>query len=136
MTPEPRSPARDAPLTRTPAQDAALAQRYFWAAAIVLVAGLAMAGYVYWSAVDDGTDAVLAQMSRGKDYDYQLQRMGGQAMVLMAEFNDWFSNLWHGTNLACMLGGGSLLTALVCFWIGRRLSALSRGAEAPAPGGE
>lgn len=125
-------PAMNPPAAST-VDNAALARRFFLGAALVLVAGLVPAVYVYWKAVDDGTGAVLDQMSQGKDYHFQLERMGGRAMVLMADFNDWFSSLWHGKPLAYVLAGTSMAIALACCLIGRRLSQLARADAARAP---
>ncbi|HEX4329013.1 MAG TPA: hypothetical protein VH105_19645 [Burkholderiales bacterium] len=110
---------------------AALPQRFIAAGALILAIGLACAGYVYWSAVDDSAEQLAQDMIHGKQYDFQLERMGGKAMVLMAQFNDWFGSLWHGKPLAAILAGTSLVVGLGCIWVGRRLAVLARGV-APA----
>jgi F0F1-type ATP synthase membrane subunit c/vacuolar-type H+-ATPase subunit K len=114
----------EAPLT--PQQSAAAARRFFWSGIAVLVCGLAAAVAVYISAVDNTNEALAEEMARGKQYDFQLERLGGKAMVLTAQFNDWFSSLWHGKPLAYLLAGASLAVGLGCLWVARRLKTVAR----------
>jgi len=106
----------------------ALPRRFIATGALILVVGLAAAAYVYWSAVDESAEQMAQDMIHNKQYDFQLERMGGKAMVLMAQFNDWLGSLWHGKPLACIVGGSSLVVGLACIWVGRRLAWLARAA--------
>ena len=106
---------------------AGLPQRFIAAGTLILIVGLACAGYVFWSATDDSAEQMAQDMIHNKQYDFQLERMGGKAMVLMAQFSDWFGGLWHGKPLAAILAGTSLLLGLACIWVGRRLAWLARG---------
>lgn len=109
-----------------PIDNAALARRFFIVGAVVLVVGLAAAGAAYWSAVDESAEQVAYDSAYGKQYDFQLERMGGKLMVLMLRFSHWFGGLWHGKPLAAVLGGTALLVGLACLLVGRRLAALAR----------
>jgi len=92
-----------------------------WGAAI-LVIGLASAAFIYAFAADDeGIDAA-SEIVQGRMYQHNLQLMGGKASLLMADFDEWFSGLWHGRPLAYTVAILSVAIALACFAVARWVS--------------
>ena len=118
-----------------------LHQRFHLAAALILALGLVGAAVVYLAAPAPDS-ALLAEELMRKQYDFQLERMGGKALVLTTQFTQWFASLWHGRQLAYTLAALSTAAALACFWIGRRLAAgaahdaAAPTAETPSPARE
>lgn len=51
-------------------------------------------------------------------YQIELQRIGGNAAVLMAQLHQWFDGLWHGKALAYTVAVLGIAFALACFFIG------------------
>jgi hypothetical protein len=85
--------------------------------------GLASAALIYALAADDeGIDAA-SEIAHSRMYQHNLQLMGGKASVLMADFDEWFSGLWHGRPLAYTVAVLSVAIALVCFVVARWVSA-------------
>lgn len=82
---------------------------------VILVAGLLAAIVVYLIAGSEAAD--LAGMDANKQYQFQLERIGGKSAVLATEFNQWLGSLWHGTRLAWTLGVLAVVIALFCFWL-------------------
>ena len=71
-------------------------------------------------AVGPGTDT--------KNYEYQMEFIGGKSNILATQITDWFSGLWHGRKLAQTLAFISVVGSLACFFVAHRLN------YAPAPG--
>lgn len=67
-----------------------------------------------------------------KKYVLELQRFGGKANVVTAEFLQWFDTLWHGRNLAYTIAVLSVLTAGL-FWIAATLPPLDEDRRRPKP---
>ena len=105
-----------------PAQKRAAGQRpryevvRLWGFA-VLVLGLVAATLVYVFAADDQDAEAAREIAEGRMYQHDLEVMGGKMMVYLAQFNDWFASLWHGTSLAFTLAVLSVVIALGLFWI-------------------
>ncbi|MCX7148466.1 MAG: hypothetical protein NTY05_03490, partial [Rhodocyclales bacterium] len=87
-------------------------------AAAILIAGLAVSAVMFAIApaeVDEeqaGPHVINAANS--KQYQRDLQRIGGKAAVVAAEFNEWFDTLWHGRRLAGTLAVISVAASLLC----------------------
>jgi hypothetical protein len=113
---------------------AKLQKRLYAAAAAVLLAGLCGAAAVYFTAGDDAGLSGAAQIviidgktysiPRGDNraYDYQLERFGGKGLVLLDDFDHWFSGLWRGRALARTLGVLSVLLSLALYLLAARMS--------------
>src|SRR5215472_5253342 len=105
-----------------PAQKRAAGQRpryevvRLWGFA-VLVLGLVAATLVYVFAADDQDAEAAREIAEGRMYQHDLEVMGGKMMVYLAQFNDWFASLWHGTSLAATVAVLSVAIALGLFWI-------------------
>ena len=88
----------------------------YWGVAILL-AGLAGAALVYVFASGDEDAELAAEIARDRMYEHNLQLMGGKAAVYMAQFDQWFSGLWHGRPLAYTIAVLAVAIALGCFWV-------------------
>jgi ABC-type cobalt transport system substrate-binding protein len=96
--------------------------RFDLAGSVILVVGLVVAVVIYVTAADDSSAAVIQDLTNTKRYGYELERIGGKAAVLAAEFNQWFESLWHGKHLASTVAFFSIVVALGCFLIAHVLS--------------
>jgi hypothetical protein len=89
-----------------------LRKKLYAACALVLVAGLACAGWIYRTAEDgqdlsgayqiivvDGVPQTITQ-GESKAYVRDLRRYGGKTAVLFDEIDRWFMGLWRGKSLA------------------------------------
>jgi len=92
----------------------------------ILIAGLCASALVFVmapAADESGADASSAlsvtTVDNSKRYQLELERIGGKSAVLAAEFDDWFTSLWHGARLAGTLAILSLGASLLCFWAAR-----------------
>jgi hypothetical protein len=122
------SQEQPAPKTPLPAH-----LRFHYSGAAILVAGLVSAVLIY-ILTPAPSEVQLADEMMRRQYEFQLERMGGKALVLTAQFSQWFGSLWQGQNLAYSVAALSALTALVCFWIGSRLPVNEPGEHAGEPG--
>ena len=94
-----------------------LQKRWYLAGKAVLLAGLIAAALIYASAAPPD-DAVSQYSAVDPRYQIELQRIGGNAAVLMAQLHQWFDGLWHGTALACTVAVLGIAIAGACFFIG------------------
>jgi hypothetical protein len=92
-------------------------EKLFLTGIVVLIVGLLGAILVYWSAVHSAVPGLDIDNGGDKQYDYQVERMGGQVQLMMVQFNHWLGSLFHGTTLAYTLAVISVAVALVCFWL-------------------
>jgi hypothetical protein len=93
--------------------------------ACILFAGLAGSAIIYFNAGDDSADTIGYEFVNGqayalsaqdsKVYRHELERFGGKAAVFADDLNRWFTSLWAGKRLACLLAGLAIGAALVCF---------------------
>jgi ABC-type cobalt transport system substrate-binding protein len=97
-------------------------RRFDLAGTLILVVGLVIAVVIYVTVADDGSTAVSQELPHTRQYEYQLERFGGKAAVLAAEFNQWFESLWHGKQLASTVALLSIAVALGCYLIAHFLS--------------
>jgi hypothetical protein len=97
----------------TPAQ-----VRLYVAGYVVLIGGTIASAWAYRVAVvDEMSDSLIAQARNTKDYQGQMEYIGGNANVLGSEITGWFVGLWHGRNLAYTLAVLTIIAALLCFYI-------------------
>ena len=92
-------------------------KRLYLAGTAVLLAGLIAAVLIYASAAPPN-DAVARYSAVDPRYQIELQRIGGNAAVLMAQLHQWFDGLWHGTALAYTVAVLGIASAAACFFIG------------------
>ena len=50
-------------------------------------------------------------------YEHNLEVIGGKLNVYLAQFDDWFASLWHGTALAYTVAVLAVAIALACFGV-------------------
>ena len=67
---------------------------------LLLVIGFGSALVIYLTTQAADADPLLNDPLATKKYLRELQRIGGTANVVAAEFQDWFAGLWHGEKLA------------------------------------
>jgi len=107
-----------------------LRKKLFAAGALVLVAGLALAGWIY-SRSDDGPDLSGAYQivivdgvpqpiaaNESKAYRRDLQRYGGKMALLFDDIGRWWSGLWHGRSLALTVAFISVIVSFALYFIG------------------
>jgi uncharacterized membrane protein len=92
--------------------------RFYLGGIVILVVGLISAVLTYVLATDDKA----YEIAGGKQYNFQVERIGGKLAVWVVHFDQWFGSLWHGKPLAFTLAFISIGAALVCFLIARSLS--------------
>lgn len=103
--------------------------------AIILVAGLGSAAFIYQAAMNDPGNASGYEVIGGfvyssngensKRYIHDLERFGGKAAVLSDEFMRWFAGLWHGKSLAWTVACITIFISL-CFIVAANLSSRTR----------
>ena len=89
------------------------AKRLRWAGWAILCGGALTALLIY---IFVPTPLAVPDLASDRAYTFEVERIGGKSAVYIAQFNRWFSGLWHGSALAGTLAVLSLVLALVCFW--------------------
>lgn len=99
------------------AQHSPRQKRFYLAGVVALVAGVIAAVIIY--AMAPPPDSAVSMYSVADPrYQIELQRIGGNAAVLMAQLHQWFDGLWHGTALAYTVAVLGAAVAGACFFIG------------------
>jgi len=94
-----------------------LQKQLYVTGAAILLAGLIAAALIHASApLPDSAVAMYSAVD--PRYQIELQQIGGNAAVLMAQLHQWFDSLWHGTRLAYTVAGLGIALAGLCFFIG------------------
>ncbi|HVP89476.1 MAG TPA: hypothetical protein VMU79_15510 [Casimicrobiaceae bacterium] len=88
----------------------------YWGAAI-LVAGLVAAALIYAFASEDRDLEAAAEIAGGRMYQHNLELMGGKLGVMLADVDDWFASLWHGTRLAATIAVLAIVVGGGCLWV-------------------
>jgi len=99
------------------AQRSPFQKRFYLAGIAVFVAALIAAAIIYATTPPPDSAVALYSMT-DPHYQAELQQIGGNAAVLMAQFHQWFDGLWRGTALAYTVAVLGLAVALACFFIG------------------
>jgi hypothetical protein len=92
-------------------------KRWYLAGTAVLIAALIAAALIYASAAPPDA-AVSFYSAVDPRYQIELQRIGGNAAVLMAQLHQWFDGLWHGRALAATVAVLGIVAAGACRFIG------------------
>jgi hypothetical protein len=108
--------------------------------AILLVAGLGSAAFIYQAAMNDPDTASGYEVIGGfvysstgensKRYIHDLERFGGKAAVLSDEFMRWFTGLWHGKSLAWTVACITIFISF-CFIVAANLSSRAISGVSP-----
>ena len=108
-----------------PAADEAglpLHARIFYAGVFILVAGLIGAALIYWLTADSAAKKTEIEFANPRAYEFQIERLGGKAAVYVVRFNEWFTGLWQGRQLAFTVAVLAVVIALICFWLSKRMA--------------
>jgi hypothetical protein len=99
--------------------------------AVILLAGLGTAVFVYQTADTDASGALGYQIIGGtvypimpentKIYRHDLEVYGGKAAVLADDFRRWFNGLWHGKTFAFTIAVLTIFISFVGFFTARHL---------------
>jgi hypothetical protein len=91
----------------------------------VLALGLCGAALIYLTAGEESDGAVTYEVINGiaypvepgdsKAYQRELERFGGKANVLAAQFTSWFVGLWRGKTLAFTVAFLSIVASLALY---------------------
>ncbi|SRR5258706_11004789 len=100
-----------------------LHERIFYSGVAILVAGLTGAALIYVLSADDAGRRAEIEFANPRAYEFQIERIGGKAAVYAVRFNEWFSGLWHGRQLALTVAVLAIAIALACFWVANRMAA-------------
>jgi hypothetical protein len=92
-------------------------KRLYRAGVAVLLAALIAAAIIYANAARPDSAASIYAIADPR-YQIELERIGGNAAVLMAQLHQWFDGLWHGTALAYTVAVLGIAIAGVCFFVG------------------
>ena len=113
-----------APLETPPANEdrVPLHERIFYAGVLILVAGLTGATLIYWFTADSAVKKTEIEFVNPRAYEFQIERLGGKATVYVVRFNEWFTGLWQGRQLALTVALLALVIALICFWLSKRMA--------------
>lgn len=90
---------------------------------LILGAGFAASAVIFLFARAPESNPLGYDPLADKKYVLQLERYGGKANVVTAEFLQWFDGLWHGRPLACTVAVLTVVTARL-FWLGATLPPL------------
>ncbi|MGF6702588.1 hypothetical protein OKW38_007265 [Paraburkholderia sp. MM5496-R1] len=98
-------------------QRSPLQKRLYLTGAAILVVSLIAAVLIYVS-VPPPDSAVAMYGMVDPRYQIELQQIGGNAAVLMAQLHQWFDSLWHGARLAYTVAALGAALAAGCIFIG------------------
>lgn len=104
-------------------------QRLYLIAAAMLAAGLIACALIVHFAPPDpdanfltyGTELPVPK-DVNRQYQFQIERIGGAEGLLAAQFNDWFAGLWQGRQLGYTVLSIAATVAAVCTFFGKVLS--------------
>ncbi|WP_420995595.1 hypothetical protein ACKI2N_021835 [Cupriavidus sp. 30B13] len=118
---------RDTKTSPRPRRRWTVPARLYLLGAAILAAGWIGSALIYLNAAREESSAdLLYGPGWQRQYDFQLERIGGKAAVLAAEFSQWFGGLWHGRQLAITLAVLATVAALLCFAVARELALAAR----------
>ncbi|KXU83429.1 hypothetical protein CI15_30570 [Paraburkholderia monticola] len=98
-------------------QRSPLQRRLYFTGAAILVLSLIAAILIYVSTPPPDPAVAMYGMVDPR-YQIELQQIGGNAAVLMAQLHQWFDNLWHGSRLAYTVAVLGAALAAGCVFIG------------------
>ena len=90
------------------------------AALIVLLSGVTAGLAVCWIAEDEAVNPAISEMLLSKPHNRMVERMGGKAMMLFVELDEWFRGLWQGKRLGATIIFLSLSASGVLYLVGRK----------------
>lgn len=99
------------------------AKGFLWAAGIagaIAAAALVTAAVMFFTPAQEcyaapGVPCALSDPEFTKKDEFELEKMGGKAMVFAVQFNRWIASWFHGIKLALLIFAVSLLIAVGCY---------------------
>lgn len=82
---------------------------------------------IYLTAATREENALVSGFQNSKVYRRELEVYGGKLSVVLDDLGRWFAALWQGENLALTIAVISAVTALLLFWLARRIPIPSKG---------
>ena len=98
---------------RDPEREARFALLMSRIAMAVLVVGISTAAVIFLLVPADEDAAAAWQDTR--QYELAMERIGGKAVLIAAEINDWLGSLWHGRKLAATVAALSVGASWLCY---------------------
>ncbi len=95
-----------------PTIPAAKKRRVALRALALLIVGLGISALVYVNEPAPDDDPFGYDLQNQKAYLLQMEKIGGKANVMATQFQEWFTGLWQGQQLAYTL---AVLSATVAF---------------------
>ena len=92
-------------------------KRLYGTGVAAFIIGLIAAAIIYANAAPPD-NAISMYAVADPRYQIELERIGGNAAVLMAQLHQWFDSRWHGTALAYTVAVLGAAIAGACFFIG------------------
>ena len=109
--------------------------------AVILVAGLGSAAWIYQRAGNEPYGALGYQIVDGtpypimpqdsKLYTHNLEVYGGKLNVIMDDFSRWFAGLWQGKSLAVMIAAAAIIMAWGLFYAANHLPPAHKNRGSP-----
>jgi hypothetical protein len=96
---------------------------------VILLAGLICATWIYFADTDEISDSSIIgyeivaghaypiTATDSKRYQNEEERMGGKFAAVADEITQWFSSLFHGKRLACLIAILSIGIAVLLYWV-------------------
>jgi hypothetical protein len=110
-----------------------VSKRIRLAGTVVLLAGLLAAAIIYATAKPDEILGILGVDVRTNRDTLELEKMGGKSYVMLQDFLEWFSGLWHGQKLAYTIAVLSISGFLFSRWLAGFLADAPVVEEAAGP---
>lgn len=99
------------------ARHSPLQKRLYLAGMLIAVAGVIAGALIYLTTPP--VDPAISQYAIADPrYQIELQQIGGNMAVLMAQFHQWFDSLWHGARLGWTVAVLGIAIAGACFFVG------------------
>ncbi len=96
-------------------------KRLYWIMVIVLLAGLGISAVVYFNAESPDADSYEFRPEDSRMFRHNLEVYGGKISLAVSDFTVWFSELWHGRQLAYTIAFITLAVCLLIFLAARYL---------------
>ncbi len=84
-------------------------------AGAILALGWSAAVAIYATAPAPEEDPWIAEMETSREYERQVEVIGGKGALLANDLTRWLAGLWHGENLAYTVAVLAILVALA-YW--------------------